>query len=186
MHQPFGRKDPWVKLWDPGNKPSPQSPSLHTNHLVPYGRGAAAPGSPQAGFCCQGILDCSMGAPWLSFPKKGRKKKLKKSNRDDSIWVLQNNKGTEGPCWKRAQWVTPGPTSCRSSQSLLQFCSQKALDYLSVVGHTSSFCFGWNLQAATLILKWDSTYRETTVCVFIFWVHNLGTPLFPTFWLQLS
>lgn len=58
---------------------------------------------------------------------------------------------------------------------------QTGLDSLSAVGHTLQLLLWMKSAAATFILKWDSACRETALCVLNFWVHNLGTLLFPPF-----
>lgn len=109
MHEPFGRRDPLVKLWEPGNKPSlSPHPSTRTIRYLMAQVLQLLP-LPRLVFSVRAF--CII--PWElhGFPSLIQ---AKNSNRDESIWVSQNNRGTEGPRWKGAQWVTPDPTSCPS------------------------------------------------------------------------
>lgn len=47
--------------------------------------------------------------------------------------------------------------------------------------HSPAFALDEIYRQPHLMLKWDSACRETTLCLLIFWVHNLGTLLFSPF-----
>lgn len=76
-----------------------------------------------------------------------------------------------------------GPTSHPSRvipDHSAQFCSQRVLEYFSVVGHTLQLWLWMKSTGRHTNFKMGLS-MQTALHVLIFWVHNLGTLVLPPF-----
>lgn len=87
-----------------------------------------------------------------------------------------------GSGWKEAQWVLWShlPSKQGHPRARAQFCSQRVLEYFSVVGHTLQLWLWMKSTGRHTNFKMGLS-MQTALHVLIFWVHNLGTLVLPPF-----